>query len=293
MANIHIVTDSGAHFANPRFVQQFPVTIVPNKVIIDGKTYREGVDLAHEEALKLIEYHKTTPQVQAPTQAEYYAVYEQLVRRSSGIISIHPSRQLSTSWHHAMAAARELTGHCPIEVIDSRAISAGQGMLVRSAVREMDAAESFDGFVRTLRGAISRIYSVYYVETIDYLLQNNVMTSSHVVLGSMLGIKPILTMDDGLLKPMEKVKTRTQAIDRMVEFVSEFDGIEDAAILQNRNFMTEQARILQDRLAVEFPGQYFPHTIYGPSLAGLIGPDATGLVVLENEADVIGDSLDD
>jgi fatty acid-binding protein DegV len=101
----------------------------------------------------------------------------------------------------------------------------------------------------------------------------------------MLQIKPFLAMEEGHLRPMEKVRTRVQAVERLVEFAVEFTEIEEAVILQPKAHVTEQTRMLQDRLAVEFPGRHFPHALYGPSLAALIGPDATGLVVLESEID--------
>jgi fatty acid-binding protein DegV len=83
------------------------------------------------------------------------------------------------------------------------------------------------------------------------------------------------------LIPMEKVRTQVQAVDKLVEFVTEFSVIERLVILQNTLYSTEQTRLLRDRLAAEFPGRYFPAMLYGPSLAALIGADATGIVIYE------------
>jgi fatty acid-binding protein DegV len=117
------------------------------------------------------------------------------------------------------------------------------------------------------------------------------MTSSHTILSALLGIKPFIGVEHGRLALIEKVRTRAQAIDRLVEFVVEFAEIEDVVILQHKTYMSEQTRMVQDRLAVEFPGQYFPYSLYGPSMASLIGADATGLVVLERETDSIEDDF--
>ena len=97
----------------------------------------------------------------------------------------------------------------------------------------------------------------------------------------MLDIKPFLTIEEGELMPMEKVRTQAQAIDKLVEFVSEFAAVEKLVILQNTPYPTDRTRLLQDRLAAEFPGTSFPVAIDGPSLAAMIGPDATGIVVCE------------
>ena len=291
MPNIHIVTDSSADFANNHFVEQYAISVLPNRVAFDGSSYRSGIDLSAEEALRLIEAQRKLPRIIPHTQNEYFQVFSSLVRKVDAIISIHPSRYLSESWHNAEAAARELVGHIPIHVIDSGSISAGQAALVRVAAHGAQTAADIDTLVRKVRSAVDRIYSVFYVETIDYLAQTNVMEPSHIILGKMLDIKLILTLDEGILKPIEKVKTRAQAIDRLVEFATEFTDIEEAVILQHKTYMSEQARLLQDRLLAEFPGHYFPYTIYGTALGALLGADAVGLAILESELEEFNDGF--
>jgi DegV family protein with EDD domain len=291
MPNIHIVTDSCVQFANPHFVHQQTVTIVPNKISIAGKTYREGIDLNSEEAFRLISHQPQPPVVSSPTEAEYLEVYTRLARTYDAIVSIHASREMYQSWHRAKAAAQQLMGHCKIEVIDSQSLSAAQGMLVRVAARAIEQGLSLDDVVREVRGAVERTYSVFYVESMDYLLHNNILSPSHAILGSMMGIKPFLTMEAGRLIPMEKVRTRVQAAELLVEFAVEFTEVEDVVILQHKPYLSEQTRILQDRLLVEFPGRHFPYTLYSPSLAALIGTDATGLVVLESPVNEVDDDF--
>lgn len=283
MSSIHIVTDSCAHFINPHFIHQHPVTVVPNKLSIGGKVYREGVDITAEEAVRLIAQQSFAPEVASPTTAEYAAVYQKLARTHDAVLSIHATRQLYPSFENAKAAAEQTPGHCQIIVIDSQTMCAAQAMLVRVAAKALEQDTSMDDLVRLVRGAIERLYSMYYVETIDFLLQNKILGQAHSILGAMLGIKPFLTVENGLLLPIEKVRTRTQAVEKLVEFLVEFEEIEDVIILQHKSHMSEQTRMLQDRLVLEFPGRYFPYAIYGASLAALIGTDATGLVVLEKE----------
>ena len=275
---IHVVTDSCAHGELPP-----DITVVPNTITMEGKSYREGIDLSAEEALRLFAQQAYAPLVHAPTQEQYLEVYDRLTHEYDAILSIHASREIFSSWQNARAAAQQLAGRCEIIVIDSRTLSAGQAILVRLAARTLAEDVGIDETVRILRGAIERIYSVYYVETTDFLMQNRVMTPAHSILGMMLSLKPVLTIEEGQLVPMEKVRTRVQAIERLVEFATEFTSFEDAMIVQHKLNGSEQSRLLVDRLGVDFPDRHFPHTLYGASLAALIGADATGLVVLENE----------
>jgi DegV family protein with EDD domain len=291
MQNVHVVTDSCAHFINPHFVHQHPVTVVPNRMSIGGKVYRESVDINAEEAMRLIAQQSFAPQVISPSVADYSAVYARLARNHDAIVSIHASRHLYPSFQNAKLAAQQIMGHCEIIVLDSQTMCAAQGMLVRIAVKAIERSNSLEDIVRQVRGTVERLYSVYYVESIEFLMHNKILSPSHSILGDMLSVKPFLTIENGQLLSIEKVRTRTQAVERLVEFLVEFSSIDDVVILQHKTHMSEQTRMLQDRLALEFPGRYFPYAIYGASMAAMIGTDATGLAVLEGEAEDIEDDL--
>jgi DegV family protein with EDD domain len=196
---------------------------------------------------------------------------------------------MSQTWEHARQATKTLLGRCEIIPLDSMTISVGLAMLVEAAAQAAEDGAMLDEVVRIVRGMIPRIYSVFYVETLDYLRHNGLLSEAQTILGTMLNIKPFLTIEEGELIPMEKVRTQAQAVDKLVEFAAEFSVIENLVILQSSHFPTDQTRALQDRLAVEFPGRSFATMMYGPTLASMVGPDATGVVVyegLEEEEDL-------
>ena len=283
MTKIHVVTDSGARFANQRLLQQYPVTVIPYQLDIGGTLYKEGVDISDDDAMRLIKSQSKPPELIAPSEDDYAETYASLSRVYDGIISIHTSREITDSWNNARRAAQRMKDTCEVVAIDSRTISAGQGMLVRLAGQAALDDLPYEESVQKVRDAVDRIFTTFYVESLDYLMANNIMSESRAILGSMLKIKPIISIEEG--KPMvtEKVRTRSQAIDRLIEFLVEFDNIDDAMIVQNRSHITEQARQIQDRLSLEFPGRHFPYTMYGMSLAVLLGGEATGVMVLESE----------
>jgi len=256
-----------------------------------GKTYREGLDLGSEESLRLITAQNQIPAVVPPGVAEYTDVITRLARDTDGIIVLPTSRELSQSWDNARRAAEALSAHCPLMVIDSRTISTGLALLVKLAVRTIESGVDFDEVVRVTRGAVDRLYAVYFAESMDYLMHNHIMPQSHSILGMMLGLKPVIALEEGKIVPIEKVRTRTQGLDRIVEYAAEFTDIEDVMIAQSRIGITEGTRHLQERLAVEFPGRHFPHAIYGASLAALIGVDALGLIILEREGNLTDDDF--
>ncbi len=285
MPRIHIVTDSGARFSNPRLVRRFPVTILPNVLEIAGKRYLEGIDLGTDEAFKRIADQGRPPLVEPPSENDYAELFVRLSQVCDAIISVHPSRELSASWHNGRLAAQQVSGSCEIAVVDSQSLCAGQGMLIRVAARAANELASAEEVIQTVRQAVNRIYSVYCVDNVNFLHANGFMKASHALLSTQLGIKPFVSLEDGNIIVIEKVRTRSEVIERLVEFLVEFTELEDAVVLQDQKQITEETRLMQDRLALEFPGQHFPFTMYSPTMASFLGTEATGVAVLEKAVD--------
>lgn len=292
MVDLHVITDSAANLFTLRGADH-RVTVVPNRITLGGKTYREGVDISHEELLRLMNRSKAQPSIIPPTEADYAKAYAHALRHSAAVLSIHTSREMTQNWYNARKAAQPLMANSAIAVIDSRSICAAQGLLVEAALRLAQEVDTFDEIVRQVRGAVERLYAIYYSESLDYLMQSGVMSGAHSILGAMLGIKPFLSIENGLLMPIEKVRTRAQAIDRIVEFSIEFDAIEQGVILHNKATPSETTRLLHERLRTEFHGREFPTAVYVPTLAAMIGSDAHGFVILESEDAQDYDRADD
>jgi DegV family protein with EDD domain len=290
MQNIRIVSDSFAHFGQSSRMYGNAV-IVPNRITINGRTYREGVDLSAEDALRLLAHQRTPPQLTPPSIADYTDVLRTLRNEADAIIVLTASRAMFPSWENARAAAQSLVGACRIEVLDTGTLASAQGMLIKLALRSVETTESVDDLIRLLRGACERVYAIYCTDSTDFVMQTGVMPRSQGILGAMLGIKPVLTVENGRLMAIEKVKTRVQAVEKLAEFASEFDEIEEALIVQPKAYISDTTRMLQDRLALQFPKLHFPHAVYSPSLTALIGTDATGLIILETEQEDFTDEF--
>ncbi|MCY3782028.1 MAG: DegV family EDD domain-containing protein [Chloroflexi bacterium] len=291
MPRIQIVTDSGARFSNPRLVRHFPVTILPNIIEIGGRRFQEDIDINTEEAFQLISQLDAPPKVIPPSENDYAELFARLSHFCDAVISVHPSRELSDSWRNGRLAAQQVNGSCEIAVIDSQSLCAGQGMLIRVAARAAQEQETAEAVVHTVRQAVNRIYSVYCIENVNFLCANGFMKPSHAILSQHLDIKPFVSLEDGQIIVIEKVRTRSEIIERLVEFLVEFTELEDAVVLQDKKHISEETRIMQDRLALEFPGQHFPFAMYSATMASYLGTKATGVAVLEKEGDTFDDEF--
>jgi len=284
---IYLVTDSGAQFAQSYFVEQNRVLILPNRLEIDGKLYREGVDITAEEVVRRMAKMGASPLVHSPSVENYLDLLGKLSTTGKPIIVITSSREMFGSWANARLAKQQL-GNENIHVVDSQTVCAGQGMLVKVAVRAIADGQPAHEVVRLVRGASERIFTLYYSESLQPKTHGQVMGDSHALLGMLLNVKPFFAIENGRLLTVEKVRTRSQALERLVEFAIEFTDIEDILISQYKVAITEQTRQLQDRLAAEFPKYKFPYALYGATLASKIGTEAIGIVILEREIEPIG-----
>src|SRR5260221_4978525 len=290
---VRIVTDSSAQFIDPSIIQRYNITVVPLTIEVGDRKYREGTDIDSESFFRKVSENAGKPLLHPPTVDEFADVYARLNRETDQILSIHISRLMHGTWQNAKAATQTLLGRCEIAVLDSQTTSVGLSMLVEAAARLAEETRSLDEIVRAVRAMVERIYAIFYVESLAYLHKGGLVSESQAILGGMLGIKPFLTIEEGELSTMEKVRTKPQAIDKLVEFVTEFAAVDQLVVLQNTPHVTEQTRMLQERLALEFSLRLYPVVTYKPSLVTFIGPAAMGIIVFESETEDFGDEEDD
>ncbi len=293
MSTVHIITDSGAQL-DPGWVRQHPVTVVPYRLQIGSETYRDGVDLSAEETFYLMAGQTAPPVIYPPTETDFLHAYHRAVQSADAVISIHVSRAILPSWDHGRAAIQKLSSSRSVVSIDSRSMCAAQGMMVKYAVQ---LAESelipdhigFDEYVRRVRGAAERIYSLYFVEDVHYLTHHRYIPVSHGVIAALSHLKPLIALENGEISVIEKMKTRSSALDHMADYVMEFDDIEELIILQPKTSLTENSVALIERIHEEQPHLTIQTSQYSPVLAAFIGTDATGCALIVNESENMTD----
>lgn len=280
MGRIKIVTDSSAHLRSG-VATRLDISIVPQYIRLDGVTYREGVDITSKEFLRKMAATKDMPTISPPSVEDIAHLYWQLHHRygCDEIISLHVSSHLSGTCEVAREAAQGLLGRCEIMVIDSLSTSLGLGMLVEAAAEAAAKGAEMDEIVRLIRGMIPHVYMLFLVDALEYLEREKRLRPSQAVLGAMLGIKPLLTMEDGRLIPMEKVRTRALGVEKLLDFVSEFADIEQLAIMQSS--FGEDTAMLLEGLELLYPDWDIPVFTYGPSLATHLGLNALGVIIHE------------
>lgn len=281
MAPVRVVTDGDAYLP-AAWTRDVDVTVVPLTVQVENEVYQDRDGSRNEELLDRMARERVRPMVTGPTVEEMERVYARLSRTTDSILSIHSSGPLSPIVENARQAAMSFLGRCDIMVMDSQCTSFGLGILVREAARMARAGHSLGQIVRHIRGMIPHIYVVMFTDSLDYLQRSGRISRSQCILGTMLGIRPFLSIEEGEIIPMEKVRSREKGLDKLIEFASEFLKVQEMTILQPVSYLTNETAVLQERLGALFPKVApFPILVYGPVLASHVGPDGVGLIVYE------------
>jgi DegV family protein with EDD domain len=282
MANVRIITDVTAHL-EPEVIEQHQITVLPVQIRFGSEIFQ----IEHEDdGWRLFERMAQGPAESsaATIPAELFQeTYTRLSRETEQILVILASSQLSGAYQQARTAARAFLGRCRIVVVDSMSASWGLGLLVQAAARAAERGLPLDDVVRLVRGVMPHIYLVFLVERLDYLERGGRMGQAQALLGTMLRIRPILLVEDGEIVPMEKVRTREAALEKLTDFVAEFAVIDRVVILKSpvESELNDLITNLREQLSLSLPEQPFPSINYDPILACHLGPEALGIIVYE------------
>jgi len=279
VAQVKIVTDSNAHFPNPGLISELGVEVLPLTIRIGSQAYPERVNVSDEAFLRKLAQDSKSLSIEAPSVAQVRSFFERLGRDTDKIVCIHSSGALNDVSEVTRRAAESFAGRQRIVVLDTATTSVGVGLIVEAAARAASEDASLAETVRIVRGMIPHMYALFFSDSLEFLEAWGRLGGAQTFLGTMLGLKPLATMEDGDLLPIEKVRQYTRAIDKLYQFIIEFSRIEEMFLIQHE-FETEAAQLLE-QLELAYPGRDFPVVGYPPSLAVHIGPKAMGVIVYE------------
>lgn len=282
MAHVRIVTDATAQ-VSADLVARHKIRVLPLEIRLGDTKFVIGPgDSAKPVFERLCDGPAESMQVSVSPQI-VLETYRQLHQETDEVLVIVSSATLSSVFETATAQTRTFLGRCRIIVTDSMSTCWGLGLTVEAAAKAAEAGKSLDQIERLIRGILPHLYTVLIVERLDYLERWRRIGPSQALLGSMLHIKPLLIIENGDVVPMEKVRTRTLAVEKVADFVAEFAAVQRAVILRSPigDGVDELQAALRERLGEVMPKLRFPIVEYDPVLACHVGPEAFGVAVYE------------
>lgn len=216
MGQVAVLTDSTACVA-PSTVVEHGIVVVPLQVIVGAHAYEDGVDpesAPDRVAAALREYLPVS--TSRPSPAVVLEAYRRAaLAGAEEIVSVHISSQVSATCESAQLAARD--SPIPVHVVDTLQIGAGTGMAAVSAALEAEAGATGREAAAAARARARATVSLFYVDTLEYLRRGGRMGAAAAMLGSALAVKPLLDIREGLVSPLEKVRTAGRALARLEE----------------------------------------------------------------------------
>jgi DegV family protein with EDD domain len=281
---VHIVVDSTSDL-DPERARANNITVVPLKVAFGDDVYRDGIDIDNQTFYARMAKAPVLPVTSTPPIDAFQDAYTQAVANgATGILSIHLSGALSGTLNTAMLAAQQLKDAgklpIPIELVDSRTVSAGFGypaLLAAQKARDGASLADLKTFVDDL---FARGKTYFVLDTLENLKRGGRIGAASAIFGTMLSIKPILAIKDGQVVPLERVRSRSKALARVGELVQALGPIEYMALARSDD-------VAGAELAAAITPIFSGHIEYfelGAVIGTHAGPHAAGLFVTPKQS---------
>jgi DegV family protein with EDD domain len=213
---IHVVTDSTADFASGD-AAALGVSVVPLTVRFGEEQFRDGVDINSDGFYAKLTRSSAQPTTSQPSPEQFSSVYRSLLQApDDSVLSIHISGKLSGTLQSANLAATELDG-ARVHLVDSESVSGGLQLLVRAAVADIAAGADIASVVSNTERRRATVDIFVLLDTLTYLQRGGRIGRAQALLGSLLSVKPVLTMEDGEVAPIARVRSRRQGLEKIVE----------------------------------------------------------------------------
>ena len=269
-----VVTDSTADLPD-EWRDHYGIEVVPLKVLFGQETFRDRVDMTSDEFFRRLAASSSLPTTSAPSPGEFADVYRRLARDHDGCISIHLGSALSATAEAARIGAESVDGF-KVTVIDSESVSMPIAFLCRVAAE----SENLDAATAAVQQRVPKCRVLALLDTLRYLEMGGRLSRAQAMIGTMLDVKPLLLVSEHAeIKPVDRVRTRSRAIPRMVDFFRSEQPVEYVAVM-HAEAEDDAQRIAAD-LRREFPNQEITLGQIGCVLGTHTGPQALGIVYIK------------
>jgi DegV family protein with EDD domain len=274
---IKIVTDSVSDI--PQAVaSELGITVVPLNVIFDAVTYRDGVDIITDEFYERLAKDRQLPTTSTPSPQVFAEFYDKLAKGADGILVITIGRKLSATSESALKAMGIMKNKCRVEVIASELAMMAEGLLVIAAAKAAKSGASLDELMDLTRRNMSRSGIRLAFDTLDYLERGGRIGKAQALMGSMLGINPVLGIKDGEVFPFARERSRAKAIDQIYNFAVSYSNIDEMAVEDATT--PDETNAFVERLDTIFPKERIYRSKVSPVIGTNVGPRVIGVAVL-------------
>lgn len=278
---VRIVTDSTADIPLAQ-AQALGITVVPLTIFFGEQAYLDAVELDAKTFYEKLQASSTLPRTSQPSPAAFTQAYARLIEEGAdAIISVHLSSKLSGTYQSAVNGRDALPDemkHVPVSVIDSLSVSMAMGMPIMLAAEEAQQNHDHEEIEARLRDRLARVRILATLDTLEYLRRGGRIGAARALLGNMLSMKPILTLKDGVIVPVEQPRTRARAYARIAQMIQEAGELEKLAIIgSNDEVCAQLAQIIRPLYTGDLPTY-----LLGAVIGVYTGPGIVGVAMISH-----------
>lgn len=277
---VAVITDSCASIPAD-LVEALQIEIVPYYIHEEGRTLRDLVDVGPEEFFQRLPLAKTLPKTANPSPGDYLEAIRRASERSPEIVTVHMTSKGSGAYQAALVAREQAASELPglrIEVVDTLQAAMSHGWAAIEAARAAQAGQSLADVAGTARQVAAANTMIQTADTLKYLYMGGRIGRAQHMVGSLLNIKPIIGMEEGVIVPLGQARTRSKAyqamVDKMAERVPEGSAIKAAVM---HVVALEEAHRLREMVEARFNCVEMLISQLSPALGVHTGPGLTGI----------------
>jgi DegV family protein with EDD domain len=229
---VKIVTDSSSDIS-AEVAEKLGITVVPLYVRFGEEIFRERVTMSDDEFYRRLINGPIHPVTIQPGPNDFKEAYEKIADDADAILSIHISSKLSGTYNSAVQAKDLVQFQCPIEVIDSRLVTVALGLVVIAAAKAAQEGKSLEELVEITKQAMADTHPLCLLDTLKYLQIGGRIGKAKAMLGTVLNVKPMITIKDGEVVPAGQVRSRTKGLEILFNHTKSALRIDDLAIGYN------------------------------------------------------------
>jgi DegV family protein with EDD domain len=270
---VRVVTDSACDLPQ-ELIDEHEIVVVPLSIRFGTEELVDREELSTAQFWQRLRESDVLPETAAPSAGAFEKAFRDLIGKDAdGIICINLSSRLSATMQAAKVAASAVGPECPVEVVDSLTCSMGVGELCLAAARQASAGAALDAIVAdvTDRRDRTRLYGA--LDTLEFLKKGGRVGNARALLGSMLSIKPVVEVRDGVVEEAGKVRTRSKSLKLLADKVAA-QPIDSLAVLHGE---AEDIDELLDLLAETYPRDELHVGVVGPVIGTHAGPGVIGV----------------
>ncbi len=281
MAKVAIVTDSSPNIPD-NIVSENNIRVVPLTVIWGEESFYDGINITPSEFYERLQKAKVMPSTSQPSVADFEVLFRSLHEEGYDILAILISEDLSGTVSSA-TQARKMLPEANIEIVNSRTLAMALGFLVLEAARAANQGASLAECKKMVEKSLDKTGVIFVLDTLEFLHRGGRIGTAKRFMGTLLNVKPVLAIEDGLIVPLDSVRTQKKALERIVDLIVErTSGKNNIRLATLHANNADTAQFILDQALEKIPVVEQVFAEVSPTIGTHAGPGAVGLAYMHD-----------